>query len=245
MGRPQNFVSSVLWILIALHELGVRGHGDGGDHLVGDELDRLGGRVDADLLRLAVEIAGRDVPVLPFPLVVVHPHGVAVGALELGVDVDERLHEVVAGRQVLQARHRRAQIGRVDDGGLSRRQVLDVAAEERRAGAADLQARLALVGARDHEVDAAGDRLLLHRWRHGDLDAHPAIGGLGRAGAWRLGGQARGEAEGEQGGDGDARHDAAIVAARSGEVNWHRDRHLIAAAAVSSTEATRAHTVRT
>jgi hypothetical protein len=49
--------------------------------------------------------------------------------------------------EVLQARHRGAQIRRIDDGGLAGGQVLDVAAEERRAGAADLQAGLAVAAA--------------------------------------------------------------------------------------------------
>ena len=45
-----------------------------------------------------------------------------------------------------QTRDRRAEIGRVDDGRLAGRELLDVAAEERRAGAADLQPRLAVAG---------------------------------------------------------------------------------------------------
>ena len=140
------------------------------------QLDRLGRCVDAHALHFAIEVAGRDVPVLPFPLVVVHPHHVTVGALELGVDVDEPLHEVVARRQVAQARHRRAEIGHVDDGALARRQLLDVTAEERRAGASDLQPRLAVVGAGHHHVDAAGDRARVDAGGERDLDAHAAAG---------------------------------------------------------------------
>ena len=53
--------------------------------------------------RRALDVAGRSLPVLPFPLIHVHPHGVAVGAHELRVDVDERLRPVVARRQIAKA----------------------------------------------------------------------------------------------------------------------------------------------
>src|SRR5262245_14351345 len=142
----------------------------------GDELDRLGRAVDVNTLRLAVEIAGRDVPVLPFPLVVVHPDGVAVGTRELGIDVDEALHVVVAGRQVLEARHGRAQVAGVDDACLTGRQLLHIATEERRAGPANLQPRLAIVGPRNHDVNAAGDRLGANARRKRYLYTKPTAG---------------------------------------------------------------------
>ena len=113
---------------------------------------------------------------LPFPLVVVHPDDVAIGAFELRVDVHEALHEVFAGRQVAKARDRRAKIRHIDDGGLAGRQSLDVTAEERRAGASDLQPRLAVVDAGHHHVDAAGDRAGVDAGRERDLDAHAAAG---------------------------------------------------------------------
>ena len=53
--------------------------------------------IEVHLLHLAHEVAGRRVEVLAFPLVVVHPDHVAVGAGELRVDVEQRLHVVVAG----------------------------------------------------------------------------------------------------------------------------------------------------
>jgi hypothetical protein len=120
--------------------------------------------------------------VLAFPLVVVHPHGVAVGSLELGVDVDECLHEVIAWGQILQAGDGRAQVGGIDDRRLPRCQLLHVPPEEWGAGAANLQAGLALVGARHHEVDPPGNRLALHGCRHGDFDPHATVGRLRRAG---------------------------------------------------------------
>ena len=71
-------------------------------------------RIDRDLRRLAVEIAGRALPVLSFPLIHVHPHRVAVRARKARVDVHERLHPVLAGRNVAQARERMAAIGGAD-----------------------------------------------------------------------------------------------------------------------------------
>src|SRR5262245_44718645 len=51
--------------------------------------------IEVNFLYVTVDVVWRAAPVLSFPLVVVHPHRVAVGALELGVDVDERLRVVV------------------------------------------------------------------------------------------------------------------------------------------------------
>ena len=74
----------------ALDGFGVRRDLDGRDHLIADELDAIAfRRIERDLFRGAVEIAGRAVPALAFPLIVVHPDDVAVGAVEFGVDVDE------------------------------------------------------------------------------------------------------------------------------------------------------------
>jgi hypothetical protein len=83
--------------LEALHELGVGRDLDRQDDLVGRQPDRLGGRPDLHPPRLAIEIAGRGVPVPASLLVVVHPDGMAVGARELRVDVDGTLHPVVPG----------------------------------------------------------------------------------------------------------------------------------------------------
>jgi hypothetical protein len=82
---------------------------------------------------------------------------VAVRALEFGVDVDEPLNEVVARRQIAKARNGRSEIGVVNRGGLTRRELVDVATEERNAGAADLQPRLGSLVAGDHHVNASRD----------------------------------------------------------------------------------------
>ena len=99
-----------------------------------------------------------------------HPQHVAVGALELGVDVHERLHPVVARRKVRHVGDRRAEIVAVDRRRRAGRKLLDVAPEERRADAADLQPRLARAVVREDHVDATGQLLAAHRRRHADLE---------------------------------------------------------------------------
>ena len=71
-----------------------------------------------------------------FPLVVVHRDHVAVGAVEFGVDVDERLDEVVTGRSSREALDRGAEVGGVDGGCLAGCETLYIAAEDGDAGAA-------------------------------------------------------------------------------------------------------------
>jgi hypothetical protein len=63
---------------------------------------------------------------------------VAVAARELRVDVDERLREVLAGRQIGERPHRVAEDVRTDDDGLTGLEVLDIDAEERCARRARL-----------------------------------------------------------------------------------------------------------
>lgn len=105
-----------------------------------------------------------------------HPDGVAVGALELGVDVDEALHEIVAGRQIVQMFDRRAEISLIDDRRLSWRELLDVPAEEWNARAADLQPRLAIPRAGNHHKYAASDRAGMGRGGERDLEAQTGGG---------------------------------------------------------------------
>ncbi len=158
--------------LEALDECRVRRDPDWRDHLIGDKLDRAGlRRVEVELPRRAVQIPWRTVPALAFPLIVVHPEYVAVGAAKLGVDVDHRLHEVVARWNLRETGDGRAEVSSVDDRGLSRREPIDVATEERHTRAADLQPGLALVVPRDHDVNAPCDRLGMRRRRKRDLES--------------------------------------------------------------------------
>jgi len=82
----------------------------------------------------------------------------AVGAFELRVDADEALDEIISGGQRAEGFDGRAEVGRINHRGLAWRELFDVAAEERDAGAADLEARLFLVGVGNHDVNAASDR---------------------------------------------------------------------------------------
>src|SRR5207245_11250917 len=86
---------------------------------------------------------------------------VAVGAVELGIDVEHSLHMVIARRNVADAAEGVARYGAVDDRGLARRERIDVEAEDRHAAAERvcLEPRLGYgIAAQDHE-HAAGDRL--------------------------------------------------------------------------------------
>ncbi len=168
----------------SLHPLVVGRHLDGRDDVRraqpnGEALLR----VDRDALHVAVEVARRACPVLPLPLVVVHPEHVSVGSAEFRVDVHEALHPVLAGGDVAHVPDRVAEVALGDDGGAARRQGLDVVAEERDAQSAGLQPRLAVVGARDHDIDAAGEGLGADRGGDGDLKVVrcSALGGEGRA----------------------------------------------------------------
>ena len=65
--------------------------------------DRRGAAADGDLLRLGVEIAGRDVPVLALAHVGMQLDGLAIAAMEGLVLVQHGLHGVLAGRHVFEA----------------------------------------------------------------------------------------------------------------------------------------------
>src|SRR5262249_18660793 len=131
------------------------------------------GGVEVNLAWDAVEVARRGLPPLPFPLVVVHPDHVAVGAGESRIDVDERLHDVVAGRNVAQAVDRKASIGVVDHSCRAWREFLHIAPEKRNAVyLADLESRLfAAIAGKDDE-HAAGDRPAPNGRGEGDLESN-------------------------------------------------------------------------
>ena len=62
-------------------------------------MDRIAdARVNVDAPDIADQVARRSGEVLAFPLVVVHPDGVAVGAVKFGIDTDHGLDEIVPGR---------------------------------------------------------------------------------------------------------------------------------------------------
>ena len=146
----------------------------GGNHLVGNERDRrVGLGIERDLHRLAKEVAGRALPVLPFPLVHVQPHRVPVRPVELGVHVHERLGPVGAGGDVGQRPDRVPECRRVDRDRLARLEIRHVHPEQRHAVLARLvDGRVAsVVGTRECHVHAPGDRRGVGRPAEGDVEA--------------------------------------------------------------------------
>jgi len=79
----------------------------------------------------AIEVAGRAAELLAFPLVKVHPEGVAVGAVTLRVNVDERLNVIIAGGDISEARWRVTERRAVDQRGVAGLKLDDVGAEQR------------------------------------------------------------------------------------------------------------------
>src|SRR6266545_3710521 len=114
--------------------------------------------VQAYLPDLAVEVAGGDLKDLPLPLIGVELDGVPVRPAKRRVDVEHPLDEVIARRDVRQPCDRIPERRAADDGPFSRREILDVRAEERRRTVlasflAELQAGLGLSFPRNHHED--------------------------------------------------------------------------------------------
>ena len=113
------------------------------------------------LLDFAIEVAGRAVELLAFPLVEVHPDGVAVGAVTLRVNGNECLDVIIAGGDIGEALGRVTERRAVNYRRVAGLELDDVGAEQRRRVAPEtsLQARFRPSSVRDHHEDAAGDRL--------------------------------------------------------------------------------------
>ena len=115
---------------------------------------------DRDFYGLAVEIGGRDVPVLAFALIHVELDGVAVGAMEGFVAIEDDLHVVFAGLYIVEEADGVAEGGVVDGGGLAGLHGIDIEAEDhlRARGERDLHARLfaGVVGEDEEEAAVEG-----------------------------------------------------------------------------------------
>src|SRR5690348_9609421 len=85
--------------------------------------------IEVHALHFAVEIPRGAIKVLPFPLVHVRPNRVAVRAVKLGVNIDQRLHVVVARGDFAQAAQRIAKRSPVNYGGAARCESFYVGAE--------------------------------------------------------------------------------------------------------------------
>ncbi len=144
------------------HERRVRRRSDRGDDLVERQLERRGAAADVDPQGAGIEVAGFQVPLLPFAHLWRQLDGRAVGAMEGLVAVQHRLDGVVAWGQGGEAPHGPA-IGVVADHHTTAgAKAVDVASEyERRAQGRfefDLQARLGGGLGRDDQHHPAVDR---------------------------------------------------------------------------------------
>ena len=147
-------------------------------------------RVEVHPLHVAHQVARRLVELLAFPLVVVQPEGVAVGAVELGVHAQQRLHVIVARGDGLEARDGIAEGRPVDRGHRIGGERAHVHPEEGRAVAfvVHLEPGLLVVAAAHEHVHAPGDRGVADGRAHRDLEPGP------------LGSERCGRDQGEQGG---------------------------------------------
>ncbi len=161
-----------------LDVLRVGGDLDWRDHLAGLELDVIaGGRIQMHLLHLAVQISRRFVELLAFPTVHVRPDRVPVGAMKFRVDINQRLHVVIARRQLLHALEGIAEGLGVDHRRLPGLKLADVGAVDRRllVPPACLQTRLGMVAAAKDDKHAPGDRLGMRRGGKRDFKARTGI----------------------------------------------------------------------
>jgi hypothetical protein len=135
--------------------------GDGRDDPVEHDMDGLVARgIEPDLLRRAVEVAGRQVPMLALAAIHGQLDGVSVGAMEGLVAVQERLHGVLARRDFRKAPARIAEDLPVDHRFLSRLQAVHIDAEDQlRVGVvADLEPWLPFGIGRHHQQHASVER---------------------------------------------------------------------------------------
>ncbi len=109
----------------------------------------------------AVEIAGLGIPVLAFAFVHGELDGVAVGAVEGGVFVEDGLNPIVAGGEIAETGDGVAESVVGDDGVLAGGEGVNVHAENLLGFCfdfEDLVAGLRVVGGGDDDVDAAVER---------------------------------------------------------------------------------------
>ena len=113
-------------------------------------------RADRDLARLAVRVAGLEVPVLSFALVRRQRKRVAIGAMECFVAIEQRLHGVRAGFDVRDLVDGIALRVRIDGDAVAAFPVFDIHAEHdlRLRRQIDLVARfvLVVVGEQQHQA---------------------------------------------------------------------------------------------
>ena len=136
--------------------------------------------LDLDLDRLGVEVTGRASPILTLALVLVELDDLAVAPRESRVDVEPRLDEVFAGRDVAEAPHRVAERRLVDERLRAGGQAVDVQAEDGRP----IRPRAEFFRPGKKQDDAPRGRLAPDGWVDRDLEfripARPGRAGPGQ-----------------------------------------------------------------
>src|SRR5205085_755150 len=141
--------------------------------------------IEVDFLRLAVEVAWLDLPLLAFTFVWRQLDGVAAREAKGFVDVQQCLDPVVAGRDVAKTFGGIAESGGVDHGGLPGTKAVDIHAKSllrfEGAVAIDLEPGLLLVVGGDQQKDVAVERSGTGLLRKRNFEAER--GGGGRLGS--------------------------------------------------------------
>ena len=165
--------------LDVLHVLGIARRKRRGNFVGQAEPDLISGeRVQMEIAHVTKQVSRRLVELLPFPLVHVGPDGVSVRTLEAGINVEQRLDVIVAGRKLAHRFERIAQRKSVQRGCAPRRQALHVNGDHLcpRPPPANLQSRLRIIGPGDDHKQPSGNRWLL-RLRQRDFEGGAGSGG--------------------------------------------------------------------
>ena len=154
--------------------------GDGRDDLVQRDLDRSAlGRVDRDLARACCRGCRAPCSMLAFPAVHGQLDHVAVGAAEGLVTMEQGLDGVGARADVLEALQRVADVGPAHGHRLPRLHPVHVEAEDllRLEAVVDQEARLLAVVGREHDQQAAVERVPALLGGETDVEAKTGAGG--------------------------------------------------------------------
>jgi hypothetical protein len=124
----------------ALDPRSVFGNFDGGNDIFAAQRYGFGlGGIDLDLDHIADDVSGRAVPTLALPLVIVHPNGMAISALEFRIDIYDSLDIVLSWGNVLYALERISKHLMIEDHFFASMERFHIFPEKRDAMGADLQ----------------------------------------------------------------------------------------------------------
>ena len=140
-------------------------------------------RIDGDFFYITVQVARGYVPLLPFPLIVMHPQGVAIRSAEFSVYIHESLDVVFSRWNLPDAFQGVSEIVFIDDGPFGRPKRINILAPERHTQVSGLKPGFPVVVSRDDGVNASGDGLGMYPGRERDFERESAfiLRGSGRA----------------------------------------------------------------